>query len=242
MQENEIVNKIYSYIFYALGVLSLICGVFLSNVYLIALTGILLLFSAVYFNSGHIVNNILIRRSNVIEIYNEYRLSTSLDSVVKKAGNEYRAVSIALLIIGKANNATHDVIEGLMEGIHEPFEFGILLREADRKRMIEALEVKRRMKEIVLSRLEPKHQDRINGLRREIDILSTEIQSIRKGGKALDVIVKLSSFGSAENEVEASREAANSIKHIADSFSAALGVEYELLKGEELLDFLEVSV
>ncbi len=234
-------NRLYSYLFYAVGVLCLVCAAFFSNLYLIALTSVLLLFSALYMNSGHIINNILIRRSNIIEIYNGYKLSNGLDSAVKKIGNEYFAVSVALLMIEKANGASHETIRSLVESIHEPFEFGILLKEADRKRLLEGIEVKRRMKEISLSRIDPKQQDKINALRREIDILGVEIENITKSGKALDVIVKLSSFAKSEVEAEASRESAASIRHIADAFSASLGMDYEILRGEELLGFLEVN-
>jgi len=234
-------NRIYSYLFYAVGILCLLCAAFFSNPYLIAFTAILLLFSALYLNTGHIINNILIKRSNIIEIYNGYRLSNNLDSAVKKLGNGYYAVSVALLMIEKSSNASHETIRSLVESIHEPFEFGILLKEADRKRLLEGIEVKRRMKEISLSRIDAKQQDRLNALRREIDTLGLEIENIKKSGKALEVIVKLSSFAKSEVEADAEREAVASIRHIADAFSAGLGVDYELLKGEELLGFLEVN-
>jgi hypothetical protein len=240
MEQNETMNRIYSYLFYGIGILCIVCGIFFSDLYLIALTSILLLVSAVYMNSGHIVNNFLIRRSSIIEIYNGYRLSSNLDSAVKKVGNGYYALSVAIIIIEKTSNAGQEIIKNLVESIHEPFEFAILLREADRKRIIEGLEVKRRMKEIALSRTDSKLHDKINGLKREIDILGLEIENIRKSGKALEVVVKLSSFARSEVEVEAAREASSSIRHIADAFSASLGVGYELLKGEELLDSLEV--
>lgn len=239
MEENEILNRIYSYVFYTLGVLCVVLAAFFSNLYLIAVTSILLLLSAIYLNSGHIVNNILIKRSNIVEIYNHYKLSSELDSAVKKIGNGHHALSIAFFRIEKPNNASNDAIKALLETLHESFEFGILVKEADKEKMIETLDTKRRMKEITLSRIDSKHQDKINALKREIDILAAEIQNIRKSGKALEVLAKIISFGNSENEAEAAREASKNIKRIADSFSAALGVDYKIIKGEELLNVLE---
>lgn len=239
MEEHDAINRAYSYLFYAAAVLCLACGAFLSNAYLVLSTSVLLLLSAVYLNSGHILNNVLIRRSSVIEVYNGYRLSEGLDSAVKKVGGSYQARSIAVLIAEKAGGASHEAIRNLVESIHEPFEFGIMLREADRKRIMEGLETRRRMKEISISRMDQKKQDRMNALKREIDILDSEIENVRKGGKALEVVMKLGALASSESRAEAARESSASIRHIADAFSASLGLGYEILKGEELLAFIE---
>jgi len=239
MEQDETLNRLYSYVFYALGVVCIICAAFLSNAYLVTATSVLLLISALYLNSGHIINNILVRRSSIIEVYNGYKLSNNLDSAVKRIGERYRGVSIALLRIEKGNNASGEAVKGLIESLRESFEFGISVREADRRRIIESLDTRRRMKEISLSRMDSKRQDKINALKREIDLIGSEIQSLRKSGKALEVVARLSSFEEGESEAEAGREASSKIKHIADAFSAALGVEYDILRGEELLNFLE---
>ncbi len=241
MEQNEIMNRIYSYLFYALGTLCVVCAALLSSAYLAALASLVVLISAVYLNSGHIVNNLLVKRSNIIEIYNGFRLDNNLESAVKRIGDEYRAVSIALLNPGKVDTAMHDAIKALIESVHEPFEFSIMLKEADGKKMIESLDTKRRMKEILLARLDSGKQDRINALKREIDILGTEIQNVRKGGKALDVILKLCAFGSSVNGTGAARESSAGIKRVADAFSSALGMDYEILRGEELLNFIEAN-
>ncbi len=239
MEELEAMNRVYSYLFYAAGVLCLIVGAFFSNVYLILFTSLLLLLSAVYLNSGHILNNLFIRRSGIIEVYNGYRLNENLESAVKKLGERYVSRSVSLLRPGKDTAAGPDTIGRLIESIHEPFEYSILLEEADRKRILEGLETKRRMKEIALSRLDQKKQDSVNAVRREIDIVSTELENIRKGGKALEVVMKLCASAESENEAQAARESSSGIRHVSDAFSASLGLDYRILRGEELLGFFE---
>lgn len=240
MEEHELKNKIYSYLFYGSGILTLAAAIFLANPYLIAFTSVLLLLSSVYLNSGHIVNNLLLKQSSIIEIYNGYKLSNGLDSVVKRVGDEFYAVSIALLNSDKSISTNTDAIRNLIESLHESFEFSILIREADKKRLVENLDVKRRMKEILLSRLGSGNYDKINALKREIAVLDGELESIRKGGKALDVIIKLSSYSRSLSEGQASREASEVLKRIAEAFSGSLSLDYRVLQGEELLNFVEV--
>lgn len=241
MESHEILNKAYSYLFYSASVFTLIASALSGNAYLIAATAVLLLLAAIYLNSGHIVNNLLIRHSSIIEIYNGYKASNSYDSAVKKVGNGYLSISAAVLILEKANEAGQEAMKNLIEGLHEPFRFGIALKEADKKRLVEELEVKRKMKEILLSRTDTRQYAKANELRREIGILDSDIENIRKGGKALDVIISISSFSRSESESEAAIESADSLRRVVDAFSAAFSIEYRILNGEKLLDFLEAN-
>jgi hypothetical protein len=95
------------------------------------------------------------------------------------------------------------------------------------------------MKEIALSRADPKKIERIGALRREITIINSEIENLSKGGKSLEVIAKLSAISRADRESSAASEASYSIKRVADAFSTALGSECRILKGEELLGLIE---
>ncbi len=240
MEEQDSLNRIYSYLFYAAAVLALICGAFLSNAYLLVLTAALLLLSAIWLNSGHMLNSLLLRRSAVVEIYNGYRISEGLESIVKRIGIGYRAWSIARLKVDRRSSCTGEAVRALIEGIREPFEYSIILGEADRARILEGLETRRRMKEITLSRIDQKKQDRINALRREIDIVAAEIESVVRSGKALEVVMVIRSYADSESRSGAAGESARRIRHVADAFSAGLGLEYEVLSGERLLGFVEM--
>lgn len=241
MEEQDTLNKVYSYLFYGTAVLCLVAAALLSDAYLVLATAILLLASAAYLNSGHIINNLLVRHSAIVEVYNGCRLSERLDSVVRKVGDAYVSESFAVLRQERPVSAGHEAMRNLLESIREPFTFSVSLREMDRGRMVEGLETRRRMKEIALSRMAQGRRDRANALRREIDILNADMESIREGGKALEVLMHLSTQSSSHDPRDAARESSSSIRKVADAFSAALGVDYEVLSGEELLGFVEVK-
>lgn len=241
MEEYELRNRLYSYLFYSASVVSLIISIFSYNLLFIALNSMLLLLSSVYLNSGHIINNILIKRSKIIEIYNGYSLSDDLVSVFKKVGKLFYSTSIALLFVEKNFDIKQGAVRTLLENIREPFEFSIVMREIDKKRMIESLEIRRNMKEINLRKLDQKLYDKINNLQREIDILDQEIKNIRTSGKAFDILLVLKVTVKSDNEFEAERGSIKNLEHVADIFSSSMNVNYCILKGEELLAFLEVQ-
>ena len=231
-------KKVYAYMLYGLGAFTILCSVFFSNMYLVVFTSIMIFSSVVYFNSGHIINNLILRKSAIIEMCNGFWLSHNLNSMVKKTDEGYVAVAMAVIIPEGTKLIDNGRVKEIIESIRLPFEFRITLTEVDSKRLCDAIETKRRMKEILLSRTDPGKHDKINSLKREIDILESEMGSIKSGGRALDMFVRIFAFANSESEFEASREAYSNIMQIGDSFSAALGVKYEIVRGEELVNLI----
>jgi hypothetical protein len=240
MAEGILNNKRYACMVYVLGVCSVLCSAIFANGYVAAVSAFLVLLSVAYFNSGHVINNFLIKRSAIIEMYDGFKVSRNLDSLVKKTNEGYIAIATALVRIDSKKTVENGKIKELIEGIRVPFEFSIALKEVDGKKLLESMETRRRMREIVLSRVSRKKEDKINSLRREIDVINDEISNIKKGGKALDMTVKISSFSSSVSELEAVREVSSNIKQVGDSFSVTFGVGYDILKGEELIEFIGV--
>lgn len=239
MMELDIRNKLYAYAFYSLAAATFIASLLVQNGYLSILAALLLLASAVYFHSGHIVNSLLLKCGNVIEIYNGYKLGNDLTAAVKKVGNEYFAVACVLLR-GGDNERNGDRLTSLVHNADCPFEFSLGLRGVNYIKVLDGLEEKRRSKEIEIARSDPKKYDKVNGLRRELSLIESDIRNIR-GNKLLALILKLKTFARSESEFEAAREATRNAERIASAFSSALGVESELLRGEQLLSELEVE-
>ena len=232
-------KKMYAYMFYGLGAFTILCSVFFSNMYLVIFTVAMIFSSVVYFNSGHIINNLILKRSAIIEMCNGFWLSHTLNSMIKKTDEGYIAVATAVIIPEDKKRIDHDRVKEVIESIRLPFEFRITLREVDTKRLYDTIDTKRRMKEILLSRTDPGKHDKVNSLKREIDILESEINSIRSGGRALDMFIRVFAFVNSGSEIEASREAYSNIMQIGDSFSAALGVKYEIASGEKLVNLIQ---
>ena len=96
MNEFDRLNKLYSYGFYALAACTMIVAIFLYNGIVLLFSVILNLFAIIYLHSGHLVNNFLIKRSKVIEIYNDYRIGAELSYATKRKGSIYQGVAIAV--------------------------------------------------------------------------------------------------------------------------------------------------
>ncbi len=239
MLDWEINNRIYSYAFYVMATATFLLGLVSGGYYLAALSAALLLVAAVYFRSGHILNNLLLKKGRVIEVYNGYTLSDDLAAAVKRASNGYVAVSCVLLSGGAAErNGEH--IEAMVTKTDFPFEFSLGLRSVDHGRVLDGLEERRRLKEIEIARSDPKNYDKVNGLRRELSVIDNEIRSVR-GEKLLAMKMRLRTFAKSWSATEAAREAVRNAGFISGSFSSTLGLEHEILMGERLLNELEAE-
>ncbi len=232
---DALMNRLYSYAFYALCASVLVASLAFYSAALFVAAALLVFLSALYYASGHIVNNALLRRSLVVEIRNGYRLSSALSSAVRRTGPAYLSVSVASMALRGGEGAGGNEMQSLLESLGEEFEFSIRVREVGKRKLLEGLETRRRMREIALARLPQGAYDRANALRREIAVLDGEISAVRAMAKALDVTVRVSAFARSEDEAEAARLSLASLAHVADSFSAVLKTEYTVLAGEELL-------
>lgn len=241
MEEHAITNKMFSYAFYALGAFVAILSVFSYSPTLVLIVSALLLLSAIYLNSGHILNNFLIRRSKLIEVYNGYRLSTDLCSAVKRVGKHFRGVSVAVFDIYKLGNVAGTDFASTLESISIPFEFGIAVREVSKKKLLDSLETKRRVKEIAITKADSKAYDKVNELNRELGVIESDIETIKRNGKPVEVALRIRTTSDAGTDIEASRESRKNLEQVANAFSATLSLDYTMLKGELLLDAIEAS-
>jgi hypothetical protein len=237
MKEAELFNKLLFYIIYITSVIFLLITFISGSFYLIIISSGLLLLSLIYLHSGHIVNNYLIKKSKIIEISNNYTLSSSLNSVFKRKGTQYVGISMAEIKQYGQSNISSESMKSLIEAIHEPFEFSIYFYELDKEKLLEPLETKKKMKEISLTKINENKQDKINLIKREIEILNSEIENIRSSPKSFDVSILIKSFSISNSEGEAVTQSFKTIQRIADTFSASLKLEYEIIRGEKLLEF-----
>ena len=241
MEEKELLNKAYSYLFYVTAVLIFIASIFFFSLPGIIISAVLLLLAAVYYSSGHIINNLLIKRSNVIEIYNGYSLSSDLLAASRRIGSSHMGIAISSLTLSKSSPDGRDSIKSILDNLEEPFEFCIDAKQVDKKAVLDALETKRRMKEIAISKINSRSYDKLSEAKRELNVFDGEIESIRDSGRSFQLAIKLKARAIASNESEACSAAYRNLEKVSASFSSVLGLEYEVLKGEALLDALEGS-
>ncbi len=238
MMESERLNdRIFSYAFYALSGLTLFASMIFHSLAVFFISIIMLVLSAVYYNSGHIVNNFLLKKSKVIEIRNDYSLSSDLLAVSKKKGRVYNAMAIAKM---ERKNADVEIdskaIIKFMEDVKGQFEFTIKVVEIDKNRFVQTLETKKGMKEILLERFENKEYRKMNEIQKQISLMNDEINSIKTGGRAYEIETLLTTFSNSMDRIDAEREVRHALERIAASFSVVTGMEYRMLSGEALLE------
>lgn len=239
MEEHELKNKLNAYIFYAGFAITLIVALFFHNADLFIVACLMITISAAFYSSGHIINNLLIKHSKVIEIMNGYTLSDDLLGARKRMGNYYLGVSVAYLKAKKDSNDSMAQLKTLLENITEPFEFSMAAREIDKRMVLEGLETKRKMKEIAISRIDEKSYQKANEARRELNIIESEINSIKDNGKAFEIVLRLKATAKSANEAEVTKLSSKNLEHMASMFSTSLNLDYEVLKGEALMRSLE---
>lgn len=235
MDELSLSNKVMYSLFYLLSASIIVISIFSYNAYLIIGSSLILLIAALLLHSGHLLNNLIIKRSKIIEIHNGYRLNSNLISASKRVGKSYMSFSVAILRPRPGFAYKNESMKDLIESIKDPFEFSISLNEIDKKRLLDSLETKRRVKEIMLSRLKPNSYDKINNLRRQIEIIDDEISNIANSGKSFDVSIRLKAFSLSESEHESAYLSSKNIELLANKFSSSINVDYEVVKGEALL-------
>lgn len=230
-------EKSYFYYAYAMSAAILVASAATGMPALVGMSALLLLVSVILLNSGHIINNLLVRRGNIIEVSGNYKIGRGLGSISTKDGNEFKSVSIALLSPRSGSQIKAEVVKDLLDSITEHFEFSIELLEVNKAKILENLRTRLRMKEISLSRIGPKAQDKISSLKRQIDSINGDIDSLVSGGKSFQFAIKIKSICKSEDQSEAEHNSASSIEILASKFSASLGLDYEILRGERLLEY-----
>ncbi len=241
MEEQEIFNRIYSYAFYSIALGSFVLSLFSYSIVLVFISIIMLIFSAITYHSGHILNNILIKRSNIIEIYNGFTVCNDGFSLYKKVGNKYLGISIATFKPKDDGRISDEVYRSLISNVHEPFCLSVCINEINKKRLTEPLEVKRQMKEIEYRRTSSKVSDKRNEIKRELELIDEELENLNSSKKSLEIVISLKTFVYSSNWRNSARESLYNLKNISSILSTEARLDCEILRGEELLSFVEVS-
>ncbi len=231
-------NRVYAYMIYAVSIGALVLSLLSYNLAGIILVATLAFLSVAYMNSGHIINSVVMKRLRVIEICDGYRVSGNVHSAVRRTGALYSSVSVAVLKPNSKIEGQTRIFEDLLDKVKMPFEFSISVRKLDRKKVMESLETRRRMKELELSRSDGPDYKSASMIKRQISTIENEISIISEGDEPVEALVKLKSFASGETEAEAARMSFRQLEHIANLVASSFKLDYVIATGEDILDLL----
>lgn len=235
MYINKTSNIVPFYLFYSTSVVFFVVSILIYGSGLIAFSMVLLLIASIYFNSGHLLNNLLIRRSVVVEIINGYSLGPDLKSIVKKSGNEYNGVAAAVVKQRADSIFNEAAFSRVVENFSDSFEFSIKLREVDKKHITEELETKKKMKEIAISRTTVSKDSKLSEQRKELELINNELQNILGSKKALEVDMRIRTFSHSNDDIDAGIKAYKGLEKLISIVSSTTNLECEILSGERLL-------
>lgn len=225
------------YLVYGLAAALAVISLVMFSPLLLLASSSLIVVAVLLLNSGHIVNDLLLKRLGIVEVAGSYRLGRNMGSVFRKQGDCYKAVSVAIMKPKPNSRVKAEAMKDLLDSINEHFEFSIELSEVSKEKIVENLRTRLRLKEISLSRVDAKSYDKVNALKRQIDAINYDISSLTSGGRSFEFVIAVKSMSISQAEDEAVLYAVKGIEALANKFSAALGLDYEILYGERLLGF-----
>ena len=225
----------------ALEGVALVLSIITLNSYAIAIASVSLLLVLSLYKLWYLIEPLIIKKTNIIQIIGGYELSGSRNSAVRSTAKGFCATAAAALEPPKTD-VERDRIEEVISRTNAPFKFILQLERLNSKRISERLQTKRAMKEIALSKISDgesiRNAQKIRTLKREIEQLEQDINAISSGSSPVRLAQYILCSAYAESKYLAEEKARSQLKDISGQFGALIGSQPRLLEGNELLNLL----
>ncbi|MGC8647639.1 MAG: hypothetical protein ACP5SA_02340 [Candidatus Micrarchaeia archaeon] len=229
-------------LYYTLGIslVAFVLGVASTNAILCIISLLLALLSIALSRGWYIVEALLFAHSNLVEVCAKYELEGARDSAFIKKENSYKVV-VAAELDGSQRQIQRDSIEEMISRINFPFKFIVNLKRANAQKLLNSLKTKRAMKELNLSKLgnQKRYEAKIGALKREIETLNNEIETIEKS-TPFEIVRYISTEASAESKIMAEERAKRQLSELMSHFSALTGAGCRMLSGDELIEAISL--
>jgi hypothetical protein len=237
----------YEYILYgSIAVLSVdtIIGALLENLYMVMLS-IALCFAVFllrYFKD--FIDSFIFKHTNFIQVIDSYEINGDRSAAIRKIGQRYIATSGGV-VSAESGSLDKEKVERLISRFSYPFKFSMVVEKMDSKRLVEALQTKRNMRELELSRLDDaskgKGLAKAALIKRAIEQIEHDIKSINGGYAPLRVLYYIMASAEDERRYTAEEEAKAHIKALLGAFDGTLGSVSSVASGDVLLKMLQVD-
>lgn len=232
------------YVLLAFLVIDTVLGIFARDVYLLLVS--ILLCSAVivlhYFKE--FLDSLIFKHTNVVQVLDGYELGGDRTVVTRKIGQRYVATAGGFLKI-ESGSLDKDKIENIIAHFSYPFRFSMVVERLNAAGILDALQTKRNMKEIELSRISDtgrgKGLARAMGIRRGIEQLEHDIRSISGGYAPLRIAYHIVTSAESERRYVAEEEAKAHARALLGAFDSALGSSSDLSYGDSLLRIIRID-
>jgi hypothetical protein len=231
------------YLLLALSVLTLAASIATLNPFLVAATALLLVSAASVFKLWYIIDSLIFKHTNLIEVFNGYELSGDRNCAIMRKGGTISATTAAVFTVGNDAAPESAQIENIIANFSHPFKFVMQVERLNTDKVVDDLRTKRSEKEIALSRIEQKQQNlpRINQIKREIEQLEHDISAISSGNAPLRLAYYAVACAVSDTSYDAEEQAKSRIRELSSQFDGILKSKSRVLKGPDLLDLLKLD-
>ena len=231
------------YLLLALSALTLVASIATLNPFLVAATALLLLSAVSVFKLWYIIDSLIFKHTNLIEVFNGYELSGDRSCAILRKGGMISATTAAAFTVGKGAAPDGAQMENLIANFSHPFKFIMQVERLNTDKVSDDLRTKRSRKEIELSRIDQKQQNlpRINQIKREIEQLEHDISVISSGNAPLRLAYYAVTCAVSDTSYDAEEQAKSRIRELSSQFDGLLKSKSMVLKGPDLLDLLKLD-
>jgi hypothetical protein len=197
----------------------------------------------ILFKGWNMIEVLIFKHTNIIQMLDGFELSGSRQTASIRDGSAYTSISAAELRPTSDSEVDRDKLEKLIGTIGFPFRISTYVKRFKADKMIEKLQVKRKMKEIELSRIHNQKSGKgmlkASRLKEEISYLSHELSQIQNGGIPLEMRYYVVTASTASVKYKADEEALSNLKEVLSGLSSIFGAESSILSGTELMKLIK---
>lgn len=237
-------DTIAFYLVLALSVAAEITSILTLNPVAIAFTSSMLVSSVIILKLWYVIEASIFKHTNLIQVFGRFELSGDRISAIRRASGKISATTAVVLHVGGKAEVDKKKIENVISHISYPFKFMMQAERLDLEKLLDKLQTRRKMREIALSRVDhssAKNLPLINSIKREIEVLEHDIESISSGDVPLKVSYYIMTTGVSDSVFSAEESAKAQIRELASQFDAILASKSEQVRGSDLIGLLELD-
>jgi hypothetical protein len=235
-------EALFFYILLALSGIAVIASILTLNIFVIAISVILIFASVVVYKLWYVIDSLVFKHTNLIELFNGYELSKDRNSAIRRKDGRIISTTAALLSAEKEESIEKGDIENIIAHINYPFKFVMQVEKLNVHRIMDRLQTERSLKEIELSRLDNnKSSVRINQLRRELELIQHDMNAIKTGDTPIKLTRYILTTSVSDTFYDAEERAKSQIRELSSQFDALLKSNSRIIVGTELIELLQLD-
>lgn len=235
-------DSLLFYVIMAVAGLLAVASILTLNPVVICLASASILVSVVIYKLWYVIDSLIFKRTNLIELFNGYELSKDRNSAIRRMDDRVSSTTAAILNVDKEASIDRVDIENIIAHISYPFKFVMQVEKLNVGKIMEGLQTSRSIKEIELSRLDTARSSvRINQLKRELELIHHDINAIKTGETPVKLAHYIFTTAVSDTFYDAEERAKSQIRELSSQFDALLKSKSRIMDGNELLDLLKVD-